>query len=369
MLWNWMLPEWPKFTWDAGKLASYEAKFLENRGVMIGASEHLSEQDKEGITIELMSIDAVTTSEIEGETLNRDSIQSSIRRALGLQTNRRSAKPAEIGMAEMLVDLYKNPKIVLNESTLCNWHQMIMNGRRDIICVGMYRAHSDTMQIISGPDYAPKVHFEAPPSEKVIAEMQHFLEWIQNTSSIGSNPLGLLARAGIAHLWFESVHPFEDGNGRIGRAIAERILAEGYESSVMTGLSKIILKYRKSYYSKLASASRRLEITDWLLWFAEIALEAQKNTLNHIVFIIQKAKLMERIRGQINSRQEKALLRMFQEGPDGFVGGMSASKYIHITGSSIPTATRDLNDLVEKNALIRTGERKSTRYFLAISCD
>jgi len=367
MPWNWTLPEWPKFSWNAEKLKHFEAIFLENRGVIIGASQHLNHEDKQRVIIELMSIDALTTSEIEGEYLNRESIQSSIRRALGLQTDRRSANPTEAGVAEMLVNLYQKFNSPLSETILCDWHQMIMNGRRDVICIGMYRAHMDEMQIVSGPDYAPRVHFEAPPADRISDEMERLLTWIQDSSSKGLNPLGAITRAGIAHLWFESIHPFEDGNGRIGRAISEKILAEGSEVPAMTGLSKEILKRRREYYSALANASHRLEITDWLLWFAELTLKSQKSTLDQIIFIIQKSRIMERVRGNINLRQEKVLLRMFREGPEGFIGGMSASKYIRITGASTPTATRDLNDLVEKKVLMKTGERKTTRYFLVLN--
>ncbi len=360
IMWNWENKEWPKFQWESEKLVRAEKLFIENAAIGIGVSRHLSDEDRQTILIELMSLDAQDTSEIEGEFLNRDSIQSSIRKALGLRVDRTQSMPAEAGVAEMMVSLYRETHNPLTESLLFDWHSMIMNGRRDLDCVGAYRKHAEAMQIVSGPDYARKIYFEAPPSKRVPKEMRLFFKWLQD------NSLGAVTRAGIAHLWFESIHPFEDGNGRLGRAIAEKILSESLSVHTFTIVSKILLKYRKMYYSMLASASKKLEITDWLLWFARIVIESQKSTLAYIEFIIQKAKLMDRLRGQLNERQEKVLLRMFREGLEGFEGGLSAKKYMQLTGATTPTTTRDLHALVEKEVLRRQGELKSTRYFLAI---
>lgn len=359
MVWNWELADWPHFSWDAEKLKNSEKLFLENSGIVIGASQHLSKEAHQNVTVSLLTVDALDTSEIEGEYLNRGSVQSSIRNALGLQADRVRSKPSETGVSEMMVDLYRHANKPITQKTLFQWHKMVMNGRRDLDCIGDYRVHPEPMQIVSGPDYARKIYFEAPPSERVSSEMNMLLKWIRN-----NNSLGAVARAGVAHLWFESIHPFEDGNGRIGRAIAEKILSEGFSAPIFIILSKSLLKHRKAYYDALSKASKRLEITDWLMWFAEMVLEAQKNTLYEIEFIIQKGKLLDRVRGQLNARQEKAILRMFREGTEGFLGGLSASNYMRITGAVQPTTTRDLQDLVEKGVLNRVGERKATRYFL-----
>lgn len=187
---------------------------------------------------------------------------------------------------------------------------------------------------------------------------------------MGSRPLPALARAGLAHLWFESIHPFEDGNGRIGRAIAEKALAQGMTQGladpVLTAVAGTLLKHRKQYYGALEAASRDLEITDWLLWFAAKVIEAQRRGLAQVEFIIGKAQLLERVRGKLNARQEKAVLRMFAAGPEGFTGGLSAGNYRGITGATPATATRDLADLVALEVLRRTGERKATRYHLCV---
>ena len=157
-----------------------------------------------------------------------------------------------------------------------------------------------------------------------------------------------LTRAGAAHLYFECIHPFEDGNGRVGRALAEKALAQSLGQPTLTALAATILARRKSYYEALEAANKQMEITEWLAWFAGITIEAQRRTLAMIEFLIEKARLFERLRGQINERQEKALVRMFKEGPDGFKGGLSAGKYATITGASPATATRDLVDLSKK---------------------
>jgi Fic family protein len=197
--------------------------------------------------------------------------------------------------------------------------------------------------------------------------MARFLTWFERTNPGAKNSLPALTRAGIAHLYFESIHPFEDGNGRIGRAIAEKSLAQSLGQPATAALAATILAHRKSYYAVLEAANRKNEITAWLIWFACIALEAQESTAALVEFSIEKAKLLDRLKGTLNSRQEKALLRMFREGPQGFKGGLSAGNYGTITGASPATATRDLLDLVQKGALTRTGERKHARYQLGVT--
>jgi len=241
-----------------------------------------------------------------------------------------------------------------------------MKGRTDIIDIGRYRTGTEPMQVISGPVHDPKVHFEAPPSARVPAEMKRFIEWFNSTAPDAAKPLPALTRAGVAHLYFETIHPFEDGNGRIGRAISEKALAQALGHPTLTSLATTILIRRKGYYQALEEANKDNEITDWLSWFAGIALEAQARTEARVEFLIDKTKLLDRCRGQLNARQEKALLRMLREGPDGFKGGLSAGNYATITGASPATTTRDLADLVTKNALVRTGERRHARYAVAI---
>lgn len=177
----------------------------------------------------------------------------------------------------------------------------------------------------------------------------------------------VLARAGIAHLYFVSIHPFEDGNGRIGRAIAEKAVFQGLGQSTLIALSHSINSKRKTYYEMLERSNKRNEITDWLIYFAGTVLEAQARAQRLLDFLIAKSRFFDRHRGQLNNRQEKAVARMFSEGPEGFKGGLSTENYLRITGTSRATATRDLQDLVEKQALVRTGMLKSTRYHLSIA--
>jgi len=243
---------------------------------------------------------------------------------------------------------------------------MLTSGRRDLEDNGRYRTHDEVMQVVSGRAHDPTIHFEAPPSKQMKAEMTRFIDWFNATAPNGAEPLSPLARAGVAHLYFVSIHPFEDGNGRLGRALSEKALSQGLGQPTLLALSQTIQAGRKVYYRMLEQGNKDLDITAWLLYFAETVLEAQNTALLLIDFLIAKTHLFDRLRGQLNDRQNKVLVRMFREGPDGFRGGMNAEKYISITGTSRATATRDLADLVNKKALTRTGERKHTRYWLKI---
>jgi Fic family protein len=366
MAWNWELVGWPKFEWNPELLRVREQAFIENAAISVGTMRHLGKDDREEVVIELLSSDALSTSAIEGEVLDRESVQSSLRRQLGMSAAAYRSRPAEAGIAEMMADLYRHPLDPITEERLFEWHRMVMNGRRDIADIGSYRRHDEAMQIVSGAFGRQRVHFEAPPSERLAAEMSRLLEWLEQTAPEGADPLGALTRAGIAHLWFESIHPFEDGNGRIGRAIAESALARAISTPTFSALSNSLLRHRKGYYAMLEAASTTLAIDAWLSWFADRALDAQKSADELVRFLIEKTRLMDRLRGALNERQEKVLLRMLAEGPEGFTGGLSAGNYATITGAPPSTITRDLSDLVEKGALLRSGERKATRYRLNI---
>lgn len=334
--------------------------------MLAGTVKHLGEEEREQLTVESMSTEALTTSEIEGEVLDRASVQSSIRRQLGLAADKRHVQPAEQGVAEMMIDLYRSFAAPLADGILFGWHRMLMSGRRHLTDLGRYRTSEEPMQVVSGAIGKPKVHFEAPPSAQVPKEMAQFIDWFNRTAPGGSEPLPAVSRAGVAHLYFECIHPFEDGNGRIGRALAGKSLAQSLGQPTHTALAAVILARRKSYYNALETSNQQLEITGWLAWFAGIVIEAQRRTLALIEFLIDKAKLFERLKVQINERQEKALLRMFKEGPDGFKGGLTAGKYGVITGASPATTTRDLVDLVEKGALVRVGELRHAHYHLGV---
>jgi Fic family protein len=368
MRWNWQQPDWPIFKWDRSRISAAEEQFLLGAGVVIGTVKHLGEDEHNQLLVEVMSGEAITTSAIEGEVLNRASVQASILRQLGLASpDKRRVLPAEQGIAETMVDLYRSFSHPLSNEMLFGWHRMVTSGRKDLADIGRYRTSREPMQVVSGPMGVPTVHFEAPPSKQVPAEMKRFISWFNRTAPGSKEPLPAITRAGIAHLFFESIHPFEDGNGRIGRAIAEKAMTQSFGQPVLISLATTILAHQKSYYEALERANRGNDITQWLTWFAEIALEAQRRSIAQVEFIIAKAKMLDRLRGQINERQRKALLRMFREGAGEFKGGLSAGNYSTITGASPATTTRDLADLSEKGALIRTGDRKYARYALNLS--
>jgi len=266
----------------------------------------------------------------------------------------------------MMVDLYRRFALPLTHEILFHWHEMLMNGRRDMKDVGRYRRDVSPMQVVSGPLHAPKIHFEAPPSKSLPREMKQFIQWFNQTAPDGRAPLRILTRAGIAHLYFVSIHPFEDGNGRLGRAVVEKALSQGLGQSTLIALSHTINSRRKVYYDMLECSNKRNEITGWLVYFAKTVLEAQEYAQRMLDFLIAKTRYFDRLRGKLNARQDKAVARMAREGPNGFKGGLSAGNYIRITGASRATATRDLQDLVDKQALMRTGTLKSTRYQLNI---
>jgi Fic family protein len=366
MAWNWQQPEWPDFAYDSSVLAPLERQFLLHSGEFIGAFRHVGPGDRDTLKIELIGDEAIKTSEIEGEILDRDSVQSSLRQQFGISPDRRRVSAAERGIAEMMVDLYRSFAEALSHEAMFTWHRMLMSGHRNIQSIGNYRTHADPMQVVSGAAHRPRVHFEAPPSRRVHTEMDAFVTWFNETAPNGKRALPALTRAGIAHLYFVSVHPFEDGNGRIGRALAEKSLAQNLDQPSLIALSYTIQCARKAYYATLERSNKHNEITGWLVYFGKTILEAQRNTIQRVDFHVAKARFYDRLRGQLNERQEIAIARMFREGIDGFKGGLSAENYISITKTSRATATRDLQDLVERDALARTGALRYTRYRLRL---
>jgi len=364
MPWNWKQPDWPHFRYDASALSALEHRFLLSSGEVVGAVRHINPSERDRLRIELLSDEAVKTSAIEGETLDRLSVQSSLRRQLGLSPDRRSVQPREHGIAEMTVDVYGTYGLPLDDATLFRWHTMLMAGSRHLEVIGAYRRHSDAMQIVSGQLGHPTIHFEAPPSAQVPGEMHQFIAWFNDSAPSGNAPLPALTRAGLSHLWFESIHPFEDGNGRLGRALAEKALAQSLGQPSLIMLSFTIEQQRKAYYDQLETHQRSLDVTEWLVWFSQTVRTAQRATLERITFTIAKAHFYDRFRGAFNPRQEKVIARLFEAGPDGFIGDLSADNYLAITRTSRATATRDLQDLVDKGALTRSGQLRFTRYSL-----
>ncbi|MBH5371059.1 Fic family protein [Bradyrhizobium glycinis] len=366
MPWNWEDPNWPNFSYDIHALYKFEAAFLLRSGEFFGAFKHVTQNDQANLRIELISEEALKTSEIEGEILDRDSVQSSLRYQFGIAEDQSGVPAAERGIAQMMVDLYRKFAEPLSDETMFAWHKMLMADSRTIQVIGGYRTHADPMQVVSGPISHRKVHFEAPPSEHMAHEMAAFITWFNETAPGGARALPALTRAALAHLYFVSIHPFEDGNGRIARALAEKSLAQNLNQPTLIALAYTIERKRKAYYDALEHNNKSTEVTDWLIYFAETVLEAQDNTNKRVEFYVAKTGFYERLRGQLNDRQQKAIARMFKEGIEGFKGGLSAENYIRITRASRATATRDLQDLVAKGALTKTGELRHTRYYLKL---
>ena len=250
MTWNWQQPDWPNFKWDRSRVSAPEELFLVGAGVVIGTVKHLGVDEQNQLLVEQMSGEALTTSAIEGEILNRASVQSSILRQLGLPfPDKRRVRPAEQGIAEMLVDLYRSFSQPLSGKMLFGWHRMVTSGSRDLGEIGRYRTSPEPMQLVSGPIGASTVHFEAPPAKQVPGEMKRFISWFNRTAPRGKEPLPAITRAGTAHLFFESIHPFEDGNGRIGRAIAEKAMTQNFARPMLVSLATTILARQKNYYA------------------------------------------------------------------------------------------------------------------------
>ena len=365
MQWIWQLNNWPHFEFGSSTFKTQENLFVHTHGIITGATKNTSESDCEQLKISVLTQEGVATATIEGEMVQRDSVQSSIRKHLGLQTDSRKIQPNEAGIAELMVDVYKNFDQPLTHELLYNWHKMVNNGRRDLESIGSYRQHPEPMQIVSGNLTRPQVFYEAPPSSAMMEEMNQFIEWYN--ANLTNTDLPTIVFAGIAHLYFEIIHPFEDGNGRIGRALVEKAVSQRLGAPALNSFSKIIEVDRKGYYTALQGCNHTLNVTKWLLYFSKTLLDAQKYTLDMVEFLIAKAKYFDKFGRHINERQTKVLLRIFEAGLDGFQGGLRAGNYKTITASSPATVTRDLQDLVAMGALNQTGQLKHTRYALNLN--
>lgn len=360
MPWNWELPKWPKFIYEPHRVAHLEKKFLLDMGSASAYLKTLDEQEYNHFIVEILSLEGVESSKIEGEILDRESLQSSIRQHFGLAKNQQRGTQKEARMAQLLCNVYESFNKPLTHEMLYKWHFMLFEGESGITDCGKYRTHQEPMQIVSNRYGFSKVFFEAPPSTKVFQEMTAFIDWF-NSANVSES---ILARAAAAHVYFESIHPFEDGNGRIGRVLVEKILSQGIGRPILIAISKMLEKRKKEYYTALEKCNQTLEIQDWVEFFCNIVLQANEESMRLLYFLIKKSKILNRLSGELNPRQVKALLRMFAEGPSGFKGGLSAQNYIAITKSTKATATRDLTDLVRKGALVKTGKLRHTRYTL-----
>lgn len=365
MTYNWQQKDWPHFTYQLQSVEDELLLFAQKTGRSSGILQTLPEDARLEAIIDTLVAEAVKTSEIEGEYLSRKDVRSSIRNNLGLN---KKAEPVgdkrAAGVSELMTDVRRSFGETLTQEKLFTWHRMLLKGRDDIT-IGAWRTHEDPMQIVSGASGKQRVHYEAPPSSRVPGEMDRFISWYNNTAPGGKNDIKRSpVRAAIAHLYFESIHPFEDGNGRIGRALAEIALSQGLGQPILLSLSKTIDSDKDAYYLKLERASLSNEITPWIQYFVKTVLQAQTESEQQIVFTLKKTKLFDRFKGELNDRQMTVVRRMLEEGPKGFQGGMNARKYVSLTKTSKATATRDLQDMVSKGVLSLMGEAggRSTSY-------
>ncbi len=364
MPWNWELPHWPQFSFDSESIAALEKQFLIAVGSAAAYLKTIEKEEYAHFIVEILSAEGLESSRIEGEILDRESLQSSIRQHFGMQTTVKRGAEREAAMSALLCSAYESFDQPLTHEMLWKWHAMLFHESSRISESGKYRSHAEPMQIVSNRyAAAPVVFFEAPPSLCVGKEMAQFIGWFNSTKGSGS----ILGRAALAHVYFESIHPFEDGNGRIGRTLVEKILSQEVGRPVLIAISKTLEKRKMEYYTALERCNRTLEVQAWVEFFSSVIVLAYEESLELLYFLIGKAKMMNALSGRINPRQTKALLRMFEEGPQGFKGGLSAENYIAITKTTRPTATRDLADLVEKGALVKTGELRHTRYRLNLA--
>lgn len=364
---NWQQSDWPHFQYDLSAIHGTLFSIAEKAGFISGQLTHLAKDLQTEAMINCMVEEAVKTSEIEGEYISRPDVRSSIKNKLGLNPKIVPVhdKRAQ-GIAELMCDVRDTFEQALTEIKLFDWHLMLLAGSfNPNLRIGCFRIHEEPMQVVSGHHGKWIIHYEAPPSHIVPKEMEKFIRWFNDTAPGSPQALNFApVRAAIAHLYFESIHPFEDGNGRIGRAIAEKALSQGVGYPVILSLSQAIEAEKKAYYAALNLASKSNEITAWIDYFVNTILKAQIEVEKQINFILKKSVFFDTFKDALNERQLKVLRRMMQAGVKCFEGGMSAKKYMTITGTSKATATRDLQHLEAIQAVKQIGSGRSAHYEL-----
>ncbi len=364
-MYNWQHQDWANYIYNEQVVNKYALQLAELMGEVVGMFNTIESREQQNEIIGLMISEALKTSSIEGEMLSREDLMSSIRKQLGLDGKIKNIrdKRAE-NVAQLMLKVRDNYTAVLSEEMIKDWHKVLFDGSK-YINAGNYRKGAEPMQIISGAFGRETVHYEAPPSEAIPKEMKHFIKWYNNFKT-ENNILKVIVKAAIAHLYFESIHPFEDGNGRIGRALIEKCLAESLDRQIILSVSTAIDEDKKSYYSKLNKASQTLKIDDWLIYFAKLLVNAQQNAINVIRISIRKTQFFDTYSSMLNKRQTKVLQKMFDNGAENFKGGMTARKYISIAKTTKTTATRDLQELVAFKIFTRCGDGRSTHYILKL---
>ncbi|MBD3731108.1 MAG: Fic family protein [Sphingopyxis sp.] len=357
--------DWPKFRWQDQALAASLAEVRHRQGRLIGRMEALGFKLREEAVLRTLTEDVIKSSEIEGEELDVDQVRSSIARRLGMDVAGLVPVERDVeGVVEMMLDATQRYDQPLTQDRLFGWHAALFpTGRSGMnkIIVGDWRDDSSgPMQVVSGPIGREKVHYEAPTADRVGQEMAAFIEWLDAKHEI--DPVIIAA---IAHLWFVTIHPFEDGNGRIARAIADLALARSEQSAQrFYSMSSQIRAERNRYYDLLEATQKGdLDITPWLQWFLECLNRAFDRADVILASVMVKARFWDQIKDQpLNDRQQHVLNRLL----DGFEGKLTSSKWAKLTKSSQDTASRDIDDLIRKGILVRgAAGGRSTSYELA----
>jgi len=360
----WENPEWPAFSWDEKALARPLAQVSREQGRLLGKMEALGFDLRSEAHLRILTEDVVKSSEIEGEKLERDQVRSSIARRLGMDVG--GLVPADRhveGLVEMMLDATGNYAQPLTEDRLFAWHASLFpTGRSGMskIRVGAWRDDSTgPMQVVSGAIGKEKVHYQAPPAARLPEEMARFINWFEHAKDIDP-----LLTAGLAHLWFVTIHPFDDGNGRIARALADMVLARSEKTGQrFYSMSAQIRRERNDYYSTLEQTQKDgLDVTRWQSWFLTCLLRAVDGAQEMLGAVLDKAHFWERFAKEpLNKRQINVLNRLL----DGFEGKLTTSKWARLAKCSQDTAYRDILDLVERGALRKApGGGRSTSYSL-----
>ena len=364
--WIWQRPEWPAFTWQADALAAPLRACVQAQGTLLGMAGAVDRADELHGQLDTLLQNIITSSAIEGETLNVASVRSSLARRLGLEPDSKPSPRSE-GAAELLLDATRNIDRPLTLERLFGWHRQLFPDEAlplySAMHVGELRG-DEPMQVVSGRLDRPRVHFEAPPRAGLEAQLERFLQWFADSrADAGLDPL---LRAGIAHFWFVTLHPFDDGNGRLTRAITDLALAQADGQAIrLYAMSASILDDRSGYYRVLeASQKGGLDITEWLQWFLATLLDSLRQAIARIDRLLTKARFWQNHRNDgLSAEQTKVLNRLLDGGERGFADGISASQYQAVAKVSKATATRHLADLLEKGCIEKLpGGGRSTRY-------
>jgi Fic family protein len=367
--WIWQHLDWPHFHWQPGRLAALLRECSHSQGKLLGMLGSAGQVASAQNELDALLQNILTSSAIEGEQLNVGSVRSSLARRLGLEATKASqvSRRSE-GLADLMMDATEQFAKPFTYSRLMHWHYLLFpTSQASVftreITVGGLRG-DEQMQVVSGRLDRPTVHFEAPPRAGLKQALDDFLEWFELSRSQAE--LDPFIRAGVAHFWFITLHPFDDGNGRLTRAITDLALAQGDHHAIrFYAMSASILEDRQGYYNALESSQKAtLDITDWLEWFLRTLLRSLQEAMARIDRVLSKTRFWDHHRGAaLSAEQTKVLNRLLDGGERGFEQGISAAQYQAVAKVSKATATRHLADLLEKNCLIRLpGGGRSTRY-------